>query len=193
MTNPGETVNLPVCPWDRPGRRQEAKGEGTDRDREPTEEILPKPPAGTGHAKEAHLKLSDFDAHGLTEGCPGCRAVRMGIRAQDLPAPCRARREELLQGSAQATAGKTPPNASGSSSPKGGAPAVLSHGATRRTQPCPAALSEPDPVKHTASSRKRSDCASTSQTRASRSRARANAVEVSINGCRGVLNLRRDE
>ena len=48
-----------------------------------------------------HLKQSDFDAHGLTQGCPGCRAMREGIRAQGHSAICRARMEELLRGTAK--------------------------------------------------------------------------------------------
>ena len=61
---------------------------------------LPKPPAEAGLSKRVHLKLSDFDAHGLTQVCPGCRAMREGIRAQGHLAVCRARMKELLQGTA---------------------------------------------------------------------------------------------
>ena len=51
--------------------------------------------------KRVYLKQSDFDAHGLTQGCLGCRAMREGIRAQGHTAICRARIEELFQGTAK--------------------------------------------------------------------------------------------
>ena len=104
-TNPEEIINIPVWPWDRPGHRQEAAvrpmGERRDRNHEPDEALLPKPPAEAGPSKRVYLKQSDFDAHGLTQGCPGCRAMREGIRAQGHSVICRARMEELLQGTAK--------------------------------------------------------------------------------------------
>ena len=91
-TNPEEIVNIPVWPWDRPGHRQAAAvrtmGERRDRNHEPDEAFLPKPPAEAG-------------PHGLTQGCPGCRAMREGTRAQGHSAICRARMEELLRGTAK--------------------------------------------------------------------------------------------
>ena len=48
-------------------------------------------------SKRVYLTQSDFDAHGLTQGCAGCRAMREGIRAQGHSAVCRAR----LQGTAK--------------------------------------------------------------------------------------------
>ena len=48
-----------------------------------------------------NLKQSEFDAHGLTQGCPWCRAMREGIRAQGRLVVCRERLEELLQGRAK--------------------------------------------------------------------------------------------
>ena len=104
-TNPEEIVNIPVWPWDRPGHWQAAAvrpmGERRDRNHEPDEALLPKPPAEAGPSKRVYLKQSDFDAHGLTQGCPGCRAMREGIRAQGHSAICRARMEELLRGTAK--------------------------------------------------------------------------------------------
>ena len=104
-TNPEEIVNIPVWPWDLPGHRQAAAvrpmGERRDRNHEPDEALLPKPPAEAGPSKRVYLKQSDFDAHGLTQGCPGCRAMREGIRAQGHSAICRARMEELLRGTAK--------------------------------------------------------------------------------------------
>ena len=58
-------------------------------------------PSEAGQSKRVYLKQSDFDAHGLTQGCPGCRAMREGIRAQGDSAICRARMEELLRGTAK--------------------------------------------------------------------------------------------
>ena len=46
------------------------------------------------------LKQSDIDAHALTQGCPGCRAMPEGMRAQGHATVCRARMKELLQGRA---------------------------------------------------------------------------------------------
>ena len=104
-TNPEEIVNIPVWPWDRPGHRQAAAvrpmGDRRDRNHEPDEALLPKHPAEAGPSKRVYLKQSDFDAHGLTQGCPGCRAMREGIRAQGHSAICRARMEELLRGTAK--------------------------------------------------------------------------------------------
>ena len=122
-TNLEEIVNTPVWPWDRPGHRQAAAvrpmGERRDRNHEPDEALLPKPPAEAGPSKSVYLKQSDFDAHGLTQGCPGNRAMREGIRAQGHSAICRARREELLRGTAkgQQRQASGPPNESSSSSP----------------------------------------------------------------------------
>ena len=94
-SKPEEIVNIPVWPWDRPGHRQAAAvrpmGERRDRNHEPDEALLPR----------VYLKQSDFDAHGLTQGCPGCRAMREGTRAQGHSAICRARMEELLRGTAK--------------------------------------------------------------------------------------------
>ena len=108
-TNPEEIVNIPVWPWDRPGHRQAAAvrpmGERRDRNDEPDEALLPKPPAEAGPSKRVYLKQSDFDAHGLTQGCPGCRAMREGTRAQGHSAICRARMEELLRGTAKGQQG----------------------------------------------------------------------------------------
>ena len=74
-TNPEEIVNIPVWPWDRPGHRQAAAarpmGKRRDRNHEPDEALLPKPPAEAGPSKRVYLKQSDFDAHGLTQGVPG--------------------------------------------------------------------------------------------------------------------------
>ena len=104
-TNPEGIVNIPVWPWDRPEHRQAAAvrpmGERRDRNHEPDEALLPKPPAEAGPSKRVYLKQSDFDADGLTQGCPGCRAMREGIRAQGHSAICRARMKELLRGTAK--------------------------------------------------------------------------------------------
>ena len=103
--NPEEIINVPVWPRDRPGHRQEAAirpvGERRERNTELDEAPLAKPPADAGPSKRVHLEQSDFDAHGLTQGCPGCRPMREGIRAQGHSAVCRARMEELLQGTAK--------------------------------------------------------------------------------------------
>ena len=68
-TNPEEIVSTP---WDRLGHRQPAAvrpmGERRDRNHEPDEALLPKPPAEAGPPKRVYLKQSDFDAHGLTQG-----------------------------------------------------------------------------------------------------------------------------
>ena len=104
-TNPEEIVNIPVWPWDRPGHRQAAAvrpmGERRDRNHEPDEALLPKPPAEAGPSKRVYPKQSDFDAHGLTQRCPRCRAMGEGIRAQGHSAICRARMEELLRETAK--------------------------------------------------------------------------------------------
>ena len=103
--NPEVIINVPVWPWDRLGHRQEAAvrpmGERRDRNHELDKAPFPKPPAEAGPSKRVYLKQSDFDAHGLTQGCLGCRAMRGGIRAQGHSAVCRARMEELLQGTAK--------------------------------------------------------------------------------------------
>ena len=62
---------------------------------------LPKPPAEAGLSKRVYLKQSDFDAHGLILACSRCRALREGIRAQGHSVVCRARMEEVLQGTAK--------------------------------------------------------------------------------------------
>ena len=84
--NPEEILNVPVWPRDRTGHRQEAAirpvGERRERDTELDEAPLPKPLADAGPSKRVHLDQSDFDAHGLTQECPGCRPMREGIRAQ---------------------------------------------------------------------------------------------------------------
>ena len=81
-----EIINVLVWPWDRLGHRQEAavRPMGGRRERNPEldEAHLPKPPAGAEPSRRVYLKQSDFDAHGLTKGCPGCRAMREGIRAR---------------------------------------------------------------------------------------------------------------
>ena len=104
-TNPEEIVNIPVWAWDRPGHRQAGAvrpmGERRDRNHEPDEALLPKPLAEAGPSKRVYLKQSDFDAHGLTQECPGCRAMGRGMRAQGHSAICRARMEELLKGTAK--------------------------------------------------------------------------------------------
>ena len=46
--------------------------------------------------KSVYLKQCVLDAHGLTQGCPRCGAMREGIRAQGTSLVCRARTEELL-------------------------------------------------------------------------------------------------
>ena len=103
--NPEEIINVPVCPWDRPEHRQEAgvrpMGARRERNHELDEAPFPKPPAGAGPSERVYLKQSDFDARGLTQGCPGCRAIREGMRAQGHSAVCRARMEELLQATAK--------------------------------------------------------------------------------------------
>ena len=43
-------------------------GERRDRNHEPDEALLAKPPAGAGPSKRVNLQQSDFDAHGLTQG-----------------------------------------------------------------------------------------------------------------------------
>ena len=104
--NPEEITNVPVCPWDRPEHRQEAgvrpMGARRERKHELDEAPFPKPPAGAGPSERVYLKQSDFDARGLTgEGCPVCRAIREGMRAQGHSAVSRARIEELLQATAK--------------------------------------------------------------------------------------------
>ena len=77
--NPEEIINVPVWPWDRLGHRQAAAvrpvGERRERNTKLDEALLPKPPADTGPSKRVYLKQSDFDAHGMTQGCPGCRTM----------------------------------------------------------------------------------------------------------------------
>ena len=103
--NPEEIISVLVCPWDRPGHRQEAAvrpvGERRGLSHELDEAPFPKPPAEAGPLKREYLNKSDFDAHGLTHWCPGCRAMREGTRAQGYPAVFCARVEELLQGTAK--------------------------------------------------------------------------------------------
>ena len=84
------------------GNRQEVAvrpmGERRERNPEMDEAPLHKPPAETRPSKRVYLKQSVFDAHGLTQGCSGCRAMQEGIPGQGHSAVCRARMEELLQG-----------------------------------------------------------------------------------------------
>ena len=96
-TNLEKIVNRPVWPSDRLGHRQAATvrpmGERRDRNHEPDEALLPKPPAEAGPSKRVYLEQSDFDAHGLTQGCPGCRAYHHRSRLDTclyltLPRPC---------------------------------------------------------------------------------------------------------
>ena len=133
-TNPEEIVNIPVWPWDRPGHQQAAAvrpmGERRDRNHESDEALLPWPPAEAGPSKRVYLKQSDFNAHGLTQGCPGCRAMRKGIRAQGHSAIAvqewknsfeeqrRANNGRKSQNAAHGTRkASAPPNESSSSSP----------------------------------------------------------------------------
>ena len=75
--NPEEIINVLVWPL---GHRQEAAvrpmGERRERDRSPEldEAPLSKPLAEIFPSKRVYLKQSDFNAHGLTQGCPRCRA-----------------------------------------------------------------------------------------------------------------------
>ena len=46
-------------------------GERRGLNHELDEALLPKPPAEAGPLKRVYLKQSDFDAHGLTQECPG--------------------------------------------------------------------------------------------------------------------------
>ena len=72
-TNPEEIISVPVWLRDRPGHQQEAAvrpmGERRERNSELDEAPLPKPLAEAGPSKRVYLKQSDFDAHGLTQGC----------------------------------------------------------------------------------------------------------------------------
>ena len=56
---------------DRQAAAARPMGERRDRNHEPDEALLPKPPAEAGPSKRVYLKQSDFDAHGLTQGVPG--------------------------------------------------------------------------------------------------------------------------
>ena len=101
-----EIINVPVWPRDRPGHRQEAAvrpmGERRGRNHElDTKHPFPKPPAEAGPSKRVYTRQFDHDAHALTQGFLGCRAMREGLRAQCHSAVCRARMEELLQGTAK--------------------------------------------------------------------------------------------
>ena len=96
--NRSVTSNVPGLPWVLEGSKVFCGS--VARVRMPTS-LLPKPPAEAGPSKRVHLKQSDFDAHGLTLGCPGCRAMREYIRAQGHSPICRARMEELLRGTAK--------------------------------------------------------------------------------------------
>ena len=98
-SEPEKILDVGVLPWDQPGRpRAEAVRPAGERDREEkvVESHLPPPPAGTGHARRVYLKHGDFLEHGLSESCPGCRAIKLGIKAQGHSAACRARMEDAL-------------------------------------------------------------------------------------------------
>ena len=49
-----------------------------------------------GHTRRVHLKHGVFIEHGLWESCPGCRAMKLGLRAQGHSPACRARMEDAL-------------------------------------------------------------------------------------------------
>ena len=103
---PAALIDIPVLPWDRPGQpRASAVRPAGDRGRELDAERvdLPEPPSEGGCSKRVYLKQSDFAKHGLTESCPGCRAIRLGIRPQGHTAACRVRMETAL---GQTEAGK---------------------------------------------------------------------------------------
>ena len=97
--DPEHILDVGVLPWDQPGRpRAEAVRPAGERDQaeKVVEAHLPPPPAGQGLPRRVYLKHGDFVAHGLTESCPGCRAIKLGTRAQGHSAACRARMEEAL-------------------------------------------------------------------------------------------------
>ena len=49
-------------------------------------------------ARKTYLKKRDFEKHGYTEGCEGCRRLRTGgMEARPHNSQCRARMEELLK------------------------------------------------------------------------------------------------
>ena len=72
--NPEEIISVSGHGTDF-GHRQEAAvrpmGERRGLNHELDEALLPKPPASAGPSKRVYLKQSDFDAHGLTQECPG--------------------------------------------------------------------------------------------------------------------------
>ena len=98
--DPEKVLDVGILPWDQPGRaRSECVRPGGSRDQEgPAAASVPPPPppAGSGHSRRVYLKHSDFLEHGLSESCPGCRAVKLGVRAQGHSAACRARMEDAL-------------------------------------------------------------------------------------------------
>ena len=98
-SEPEKILDVGVLPWDQPGRPwAEAVRPAGERDQaeKVAESHLPPPPAGTGHARRVYLKHGDFLEHGLSESCPGCRAIKLGIKAQGHSAACRARMEDAL-------------------------------------------------------------------------------------------------
>ena len=50
------------------------------------------------HRKSVYLKIKDFEKHGFTEGCEGCKRLRAGgMDARPHNAQCRQRMEEQLK------------------------------------------------------------------------------------------------
>ena len=92
-------LDVRVLPWDHLGRpRAEAVRPVGDRDWEDkaAEAQLRPPSAGSGHARRVCLKHCDFIEHSLSESCPGCRAMKLGLRAQGRSPACWARMEDAL-------------------------------------------------------------------------------------------------
>ena len=70
-------------------------------------EVEPKDPnddIGPPVRRDFMIMKSDVEAAGMTEGCRGCRAIRLGHRGQDHSAACRRRIEDHLQTTAEGPA-----------------------------------------------------------------------------------------
>ena len=96
---PEKVLDVGIVPWDQPGRaRAEVVRLGGNCDREgqaPAPVLSPHCPRA-GHSRWVYLKRSDFLDQHLSKGCPGCWAVKLGIRTQGHSAACCARMEDAL-------------------------------------------------------------------------------------------------
>lgn len=93
-----DVLGVRGVPWHRePELEEHTQWEGLRLPQEDQADIARIPVQGETQVRRMRLKKEDYEPHGYTTGCPGCRALLRGVAPQTHSEPCRRRMEDILK------------------------------------------------------------------------------------------------